>query len=47
MIVYDPLWETLKSKGITTYKLIEQYGFSSHTVHRLKLDSEKLNFKKY
>ena len=36
LIVYDPLWKTLKNRGITTYKLIEKYGFSSHTVHRLK-----------
>lgn len=25
MIVYDKLWETMKKKGITQYKLIHEY----------------------
>lgn len=36
MIVYDPFWRTLKNKGLTTYKLIHTYGYSSHTIHRLR-----------
>lgn len=36
MIVYDPLWRTLQQRGVTTYKLIHQYGFSSHTIYRLR-----------
>lgn len=36
MIVYSPLWITMKEKGITTYALINKYGLSSSTVNRLR-----------
>lgn len=36
MIVYDPLWETMKAKGFTTYTLREKHGMSNSTVQRLK-----------
>ena len=36
MIVYDPLWETMKRKGITTYTLIKDHGFSRGTLDSLK-----------
>ncbi len=36
MIVYTPLWETMKKKGITTYTLINQHHISSSTIHRLR-----------
>ena len=36
MIVYSPLWKTMKQKGITTYFLINKRGFSSSTIHSLK-----------
>lgn len=36
MIVYDKLWETLKEKGITQYKLIHEYGISPAQITRLK-----------
>ncbi len=36
MIVYDPLWETMRRKGITTYALIKQYQFSRGTLDSLK-----------
>ena len=36
MIVYDPLWETMKRKGITTYTLIKKHGFSRGTLDSLK-----------
>ena len=36
MIIYDPFWRTLKDKNITTYTLINKYGYSSHTIHRLR-----------
>ena len=36
MIVYDKLWETMKNKGVTQYKLIHQYGFSPGQLTRLK-----------
>ena len=36
MISYDPLWETLKRKGISTYTLIKSYSFSRGTLDSLK-----------
>lgn len=36
MIVYDRLWETMKSKQITQYKLINQYNVSPGQITRLK-----------
>ncbi len=36
MIVYDPLRETMKRKGITTYALIKQHSFSRGTLDSLK-----------
>ena len=36
MIVFDKLWETMKEKGISTYKLRETCGIDSKTVRRLK-----------
>ena len=36
MISYEPLYQTMKSKGITTYKLINQHGVSRSLIDRLK-----------
>ena len=36
MISFEPLWETMKSKGITTYALIKNHGFSRGTLDSLK-----------
>ncbi len=36
MIVYDGLWEVLKEKGISQYKLINTYGISPSQLTRLK-----------
>jgi len=36
MISYEPLWKTMKVKGITTYTLIKKHNISSHTIHRLR-----------
>ncbi len=36
MIRYDPLWATMKRKGITTYTLIKKYSFSRGTLDSLK-----------
>ena len=36
MITYDPLWETMQQKGITTYTLIKDYSFSRGTLDSLK-----------
>lgn len=36
MIVYTPLWKTLKEKNISTYKLEHSYGLSKSMIHKLK-----------
>lgn len=36
MISYEPLWETMRQRGISTYTLINKYGVPSSTVHGLK-----------
>ena len=36
MIVFDRLWETMKKKGASTYKLREECGIDSKTVRRLR-----------
>lgn len=36
MVVYDRLWETMKKKGLSQYRLIKYYGFSSGQIGRLK-----------
>ena len=36
MISYDPLWETMKRKSMTTYKLIKTYSLSRGTMDSLK-----------
>ncbi|MBQ8858422.1 MAG: helix-turn-helix transcriptional regulator, partial [Clostridia bacterium] len=36
MISYEPLYKTMKEKGISTYKLINQFGISRSLLDRLK-----------
>ena len=36
MITYDPMWITMKEKGISTYTLIKDHGFSRGTLDSLK-----------
>ena len=36
MIVYDKLWQTLKEKGISQYKLIKDYHISNGQLDRLR-----------
>lgn len=36
MIMYTPFWDTLKSKEMTTYTLINKYNVSSSTINRLR-----------
>jgi len=36
MITFDPLWQTLKDKGISQYALIKDYGFSTGTLDALR-----------
>ena len=36
MISYEPFYNTLKAKGLSTYKLINTYGVSRSLLDRLK-----------
>lgn len=36
MVSYDPLWQTMEKKGITTYTLIQKYKIQSKTIYNLK-----------
>ena len=36
MISYEPLYRTMKEKGITTYTLINKYNISRGLIDRLK-----------
>ena len=38
MISYEPLWQTMRQQGVTTYTLIEKYHINPRTVHNLKHD---------
>ena len=39
MITYEPLWNTMKKKGITQYKLIKEYNFSAGQLSRLRANA--------
>lgn len=36
MIVFDKLWETMKEKNISQYRLIKEFGISSGQLDRLR-----------
>lgn len=36
MISYEPLWETMKRRGVSTYTLIKNHHFSKGTLDSLK-----------
>ena len=36
MITFNPLWETMKRKNVTIYKLINTYQISRSTIDKLK-----------
>ena len=36
MITYEPLYKTMKEKGVSTYKLIKDFGISRSLLDRLK-----------
>ena len=36
MIVYDRLWETMRQRGISQYKLIKEHGFSTGQLDRIR-----------
>ena len=39
MISYEPLWKTMKEKGITQYSLIKNFHFSAGQLSRLRNNS--------
>lgn len=36
MIVFDKLWQTMKQKNVSTYRLRESCGIDSKTMRRLR-----------
>ena len=36
MILFNKLWDTMKSRGISTYALREKYSIESKTIRRLR-----------
>jgi DNA-binding Xre family transcriptional regulator len=36
MIVYDKLWETMKKKNVSQYKLLMEFGYSRGQLDRLR-----------
>ena len=42
MIKYDPLWRTLKEKGISQYQLIKDYGIDKAQLQRLRQNGNLL-----
>ncbi len=36
MITYTPLWETMKDRGVSQYKLIKEFNFSAGQLSRLR-----------
>lgn len=36
MISFDPLWNTMKRKGVSQYKLLKDYHFSAGQLNRLR-----------
>ena len=38
IIRFRPFWETMKAKGISTYKLEKDYGISKSMIFKLKHD---------
>lgn len=44
MIVYDKLWETMKKKGISQYRLIKDFNFSNGQLDRLRKNADVSTF---
>jgi len=36
MVNYEPLWQMMELRGISTYALINKYGFNPRTINNLK-----------
>ena len=39
MISYEPFWNTLKTKGMSQYQLIQKYGISAGQLSRMRSNS--------
>lgn len=39
MISFEPLWDTMKKKEISQYKLIKEYGISTGQLDRIRKNS--------
>ncbi len=44
MIVFNRLWETMKERGVSQYKLIKEYGVSSGQLDRLRKNENVSTF---
>ena len=44
MIIYDKLWETMKKKGVSQYKLIKDYHVSNGQLDRLRKNADVSTF---
>jgi len=44
MIIYTKLWETMKQKGITQYKLIKEHKISCGQLDRLRKNENVSTF---
>lgn len=36
MIIFNKLWDTMKNKGVSTYRLREDHGFNTKTIAKLR-----------
>ena len=44
MIVYDRLWAKMRQRGVSQYRLIKEYGFSSGQLDRLRTNENISTF---
>ena len=44
MIVYDKLWQTMKKKNVSQYKLIKEYHVSNGQLDRLRKNADVSTF---
>lgn len=35
MIIYETLWDTMKIRGVTKYKLVHKHGIAQNTISRM------------
>ncbi len=44
MIVYDRLWKTMRERGVSQYRLIKKYNFSTGQLDRLRKNANVSTF---